>query len=381
MTAIATVAVATGSSPHGGGSGAGGGVGSRSTLQRDVDRVRDAGAIGVLAEVRDVDGRRVSARSGVAELGTSRPIPTDAHVRIGSATKAFVAVVVLQLVGEGRLRLDDTVERWLPGVVAGNGNDGSRITVRQLLQHTSGLPQVFDLPGGESAADFRRYRLDSHSPEYIVRLAMAHPPVAEPGTTWVYSNTNYVLAGMLVRAVTGKTWDHETMRRITVPLGLDDTMVPRENPLLPHPHSHTYRQFAPGEPWTDTTIVNMEDSGAEGSIVSTTRDLGEFLRALVTGGLLAPAELAEMQRTVPVPEFAEFGMRYGLGLMWFDLGCGGGYWTHWGDTLGASTRGGITADGRRSVVVSVSGNGDHLGLPLERLALHPLVDNALCRGR
>ncbi|HSA50063.1 MAG TPA: serine hydrolase domain-containing protein [Yinghuangia sp.] len=353
--------------------------GPGSVLQRDADAVTAAGAVGVLAELR-ADERRWTARSGVAELDTGQPVPPDASLRIGSATKAFTAVVVLQLADEGRIALEDTVERWLPGVVTGNGNDGSRITVRQLLQHTSGLPQVFDLPGGESAAEFLRHRYDSHTPEHILRLAMNHPPSTAPGTRWEYSNTNYVLLGMIVERVTGKSWAYEVMRRILVPMSLQDTMVPGDNPFLPRPRLHTYRQFAPGESWLDTTDLNVKDMDAEGSIVSTTADLGRFWTALMRGELLSPRMTAEMQRTVPVdvPGYESFGIRWGLGLTWVNLTCGGGYWTHWGNVLGASTRGGVTPDGRRSVVVAVTGNADHTIAETDTGLVLPMVDRALC---
>lgn len=348
-------------------------------LQRDADALRRAGAVGVIAALR-VDDQRRTARSGIAELGTTRPVPGDGSIRIGSATKTFTATVVLQLADEGRISLDDTVEHWLPGVVTGNGNDGRRISVRQLLQHTSGLPQVFDLPGGDSAEDFARHRYEAHTPEHIVRLAMNHPPSSAPGTRWEYANTNYVLLGMIIERVTGKTWDHEVMRRILVPLSLRDTSVPGDNPFLPRPHMHTYRQFAPGQPWFDTTDVNPRDMGPEGSIVSTPADLARFWTALARGELLSPRMADEMRRTVPadIPGYEAFGVRWGLGLTWVDLSCGGGYWTHWGDVLGASTRGGFTADGRRTAVVHWTGNGDHLTPDMDvRLAL-PMVDRALC---
>ncbi|MFC5666008.1 serine hydrolase domain-containing protein [Kitasatospora misakiensis] len=354
-------------------------VDTPSYLRRDAEAVQRVGAVGVLAELRDGE-RHVRARAGEAELGSGRPVAWRSSIRVGSATKAFTATVVLQLVGEGRLSLDDTVERWLPGLVAGNGNDGRAITVRHLLQHTSGLPTVSDLPGWESAEQFEKHRYDAHDPRYVVKLAMRHPPSSAPGTRWEYSNTNYTLAGLVVEAVTGRSWDHEVTSRVIVPLELTGTFVPGHRPHLPLPHLNTYYQFAEGEPWFDTTVLNMKDADAEGSIVSTTEDLGRFHAALIGGRLLGRAELAEMTTTVPVPEFTRWGMRYGLGLMWFDLSCGGGYWTHWGDTLGASTRGGITPDGQRGIVVSTSGNGDHLKLPMEDEALHPLVDHALCRG-
>ncbi|MER6526348.1 serine hydrolase domain-containing protein [Streptomyces sp. NPDC001508] len=110
----------------------------QSLLQRDVDAVHRTGAVGALARVQSADGH-AEARAGTADLETGQPMPWNAYYRIGSITKTFTATVALQLVGEGKLKLDDTVEHWLPGVVHGNGNDGSKITVKNLLRQTSGL--------------------------------------------------------------------------------------------------------------------------------------------------------------------------------------------------------------------------------------------------
>ena len=144
-----------------------------------------------------------TVRSGVGDLGTGQPPPADGYVRIGSNTKTFVATVLLQLVGEGRLSLADTVDKWLPGVVRGHGNDGRRITLRQLLQHTSGLPDyVNDVVPDPSAAGYRHHRWTVHTSEQRVAFAMKHPRSFDPGARWEYSNTNYVVAGMVIKAAT-----------------------------------------------------------------------------------------------------------------------------------------------------------------------------------
>ncbi|GDY59992.1 hypothetical protein SVIO_106150 [Streptomyces violaceusniger] len=133
-------------------------------LQQRVDAIHDTGAVGVFAEVTS-PRTRDSARAGAAERGTGRPMPHNGRFRIGSATKTFTATVVLQLVGEGRMSLEDTVEQWLPGVVRGNGNDGSRITVRQLLQHTSGIRDVLpQIPALNSADGYRAERFRTYTP-------------------------------------------------------------------------------------------------------------------------------------------------------------------------------------------------------------------------
>lgn len=176
-----------------------------SALRRDLAAIRATGVTGVLAEVREGRHRMVAA-AGLADGTTRRPVEPGGYFRMGSTTKTFVAVVLLQLVAEGRLSLDDSFERWLPGVVSGNGNDGRAITVRQLLQHTSGtsgyIRGLGDLIGSPEA--YRRHRFEGVTPEWLVAIAMAHPPQFAPGTGWGYSNTDYILAGMINRRVTGR---------------------------------------------------------------------------------------------------------------------------------------------------------------------------------
>src|SRR3954470_4564104 len=131
-------------------------------LRRDADAIRDLGVVGVSVRVSTVDGRGDRAVvSGVADRVSGRPMPADGYERIASVRKTFTATVMLQLVAEGRVRLEDTVERWLPGVVAGNGNDGSRITVRDLLRNTSGVRD--DLPGYTTEAEYYAQRFDVHT--------------------------------------------------------------------------------------------------------------------------------------------------------------------------------------------------------------------------
>ncbi|MFI9554811.1 serine hydrolase domain-containing protein [Nonomuraea endophytica] len=346
------------------------------SLQRDLEAVRDMGVIGAVAEVHD-GTRHLSARTGVADRATRRPVPLRPQIRIASATKAFTAAVVLQLTGEGRLRLDDSVSRWLPRLDA-------RITVRHLLQQTSGLsnPADADNPGSASEEGYLRHRLDTVPPHQVVERALKQPLMFAPGTGWNYANVNSVIAGMIIERVTGQSWERQVTDRVIVPLGLTSTYAPGPGPYLAGPHLTGYRQFAEGGRLVDTTVANQSADRAAGDLISTPADLARFFTALVGGKLLRPAQLAEMRKTVPVSPFYQKllpGMRYGLGLIWFPLTCGNGYWTHWGDALGYSTRGGVTPDGRRVVIVHTNTNGDALQARFHQ-KLHPLVDHALCRG-
>ncbi|WJD96399.1 serine hydrolase domain-containing protein [Streptomyces antimycoticus] len=360
-------------------------------LRREVARtLEDAGFIGLTVEVRD-GHRRIHARAGEAELNTGRPVPFGAHYRAASVTKSFVATVVLQLVAEGRLSLSDPVDKWLPGVVSGNGNDGRRITVRNLLQHTSGIHNYdYSDDTGDSAADFDRTRFDHVSPEQVVAGAMKHrpdfppAPADDPEPDWNYSNPGYVLAGMIIQKVTGRAWPEEVRDRIVRPLGLTGTYEPGDDPRLKAPYAHTYQRFPGSGTWTDTTLRNVSWGGAAGSLISTDRDLDRFFTALLGGRLLPPAQLAEMRRTVPVGPNFEVAFphaQYGLGMMRQPLSCGGYRWGHGGDLEGATVRTGFTEGGRRSVTISSSGKtDDDEQLLRAEAALQSLTDRVLCDG-
>jgi D-alanyl-D-alanine carboxypeptidase len=350
-------------------------------LRRDADAITALGVTGVQARLVTPDGRNLTATSGVADLTTRRPVPRNGYFRIASVTKAFVATVILQLAGDGRISLDDTVEQWLPGVVSGNGNDGRTITIRQLLQHTSGIHD--DYPDYTSAEDFYQHRYDTYTSEQIVARAMRHHPDFQPGKDWSYCNTGYTLLGMVIQRITGHPWHEEVQARIARPLGLDHTFLPGTSPTLPQPHAETYQRFTPGGPLVDVTEqVSLVNNG-EAGLVSTTADLNLFFRALLGGRLLPPAQLAQMKRAIPISkEFEPLmpGARDGLGLFSRPLSCGGTYWGHEGGDSGWISAVGVTADGRRSVTVSLSGtlaeSADHV-LRVEQ-AESKLVDDALC---
>jgi D-alanyl-D-alanine carboxypeptidase len=363
------------------------------TLQRHADALLAQGAPGVLVEV-DTPRGDVRVRSGYGDVDRRTPVPWQAKFRIGSYTKTFVAATVLQLVGEGRLSLEDTVDEWLPGVVAGNGNDGSKVTVRNLLQHTGGLHNyVGKMPELFLEEEFPNVRYRTYQPEQLVALAMREKPDFAPDEQWRYSNTGYILAGMVIERVTGNTWQHEVRTRIVQPLGLRDTTLPGTSPFLPRPHATAYERFPekgleadPNDPRygraLDVTQYNPSWGGAAGDMISTTEDGNKFLKALFGGKVLRPAQLAEMTKTVRAPDLDGGwpGAEYGLGIMFIPSSCGG-YWSHGGDIPGFRTRNGVTPDGKRSVVVSI--NTDSMvpepGAPKPvREVTADLVEHALC---
>ena len=334
-----------------------------SELRRDVEALRATGVTGVLV--------RLESRAGPQVVRSGRGVPEDPFLRIGSTTKTFAAVVVLQLVGEGRLTLDDPVEKWLPGAVAGR-----RISVRQLLQHTSGLYDYSsDLIGNYATPEsYWRERDRPYPPEQLVRIAMSHP---QGDTTWSYSNTNYVLAGLLIEAVTGRSWAREVEARITGPLGLRHTRTGFVRDL-PTPHATNFMQFTPGGPLVDTTIaIRGLDSGADGSMISTASDLNRFLAALAAGRLLRPAQQAQMRTLVAMPD-SPAGAGYGLGIFRVPLSCGGGYWGHGGTGFGYQVEPAFTDDGRRLTVSIFTNTGDPELAATRQNLLKDLIDHAFC---
>jgi D-alanyl-D-alanine carboxypeptidase len=356
-------------------------------LQQDADALLKYGAPGVLVEL-DTPRGDLRVRSGYGNVEAGTPIPWDAKFRIASFTKTFVATTLLQLVGEGKLSLDDTIDRWLPGLVRGNGNDGRKITVRQVLQQTSGLPDHLEAtPELFTEEGFQRLRYRTVTPEQAIARAMTMPSAFPPGTQWAYSNTNYVLAGMVIEKVTGHAWQREVKQRIIEPLHLTHTYTLGTRRTIPAPHATGYERFplpdgsGYGDP-VDATELNPSFGGAAGEIISTTDDSNRFLKALLGGRLLRPAELAAMKTTVPATAFDGHwpGARYGLGLIYMPNDCGG-LWFHGGDIMGFQTRNGVTPDGSRSVVVSL--NTDSL-VPAEGVTepptdvTIPLINHALC---
>ena len=256
------------------------------------------------------------------------------HFRAGSITKTFIATVVLQLADEHRLSLSDSVDAHLPGLVRGAGNDGRRLTLRALLTHTSGLHDFTADTGGTVPV----------TPLQAVRIALTHPP-ADRGR-FAYSNTNYVLLGMVVHQVTGHSYAAEAERRIITPLRLKDTSFPGARSSLPSPHGRAYT--ADG---SDVTDLDPRVAGAAGELVTTLDDLDRFYAALLGGELLPPSGLREMLNTRTAHG------SYGMGLFPVKLPCGTTVWGHNGRISGSYVRTAATVDGRRVLTFRVNTDG------------------------
>jgi len=335
-------------------------------LQAALERAVAAGAPGIVAQVQDGGGHWFGS-AGLSYTATGRRRAPDERFRIGSTTKAFTATVVLQLAAEHILGLDDTVEKWLPGVVQGHGNDGRRITIRQLLDHTSGIFAYTNDPAffaqGVGAAWFQ-HRFDHHSPQELVRIAMSHPPYFAPGQRFAYSNTDYVLAAMIVERATGCSFATELDRRIIRPLGLTGTSLPGDRADVPDPHPVHYSTLFSSDPHpvvVDATEMNQSFAGAAGGVISTTRDLTRFFTALLGGHLLPRREQAQLMTTVSTDGAGWIpNTRYGLGVFSQTLSCGVTVWGHGGATYGSWSYVMGSRDGRHLLTAQV--NGDWSGL-------------------
>ncbi|MEU0794145.1 serine hydrolase domain-containing protein [Amycolatopsis sp. NPDC005961] len=337
------------------GTAAAGGGPDRHRIVRALDLMTTTGAAGAQVRIA-ADGREFTARSGVAQLGSPQGVPVNGRFRIASVTKTFTATVVLQLAGERRLTLDDPVSRHLPGLLP----DGDRITVRMLLQHSSGLRNYSDDLTGDPAELQRHW-----DPRDLVAMATAHPLNFPPGTASKYSNTDYIVAGLLVEHLTGRHWATAVRDRVLRPLGLHDTTLPGDRTTIPGPHAHGY---APRDgALVDVTAMNPSVGWAAGEIISTTADLDTFTEALFGGRLLAPAQLTDMTTVSPVGA-------YGLGLSTNVLPCGVRVWGHTGDVPGYDTLLAATPDGRTRLQLSLTTATRQV--PLQ--GYRELVDEVFC---
>jgi D-alanyl-D-alanine carboxypeptidase len=344
-------------------------------LQRDLDALVAGGAPGAILLVRGQHGtERLTA--GVAEIATGRLMHPGDRYRIASLAKSFTSAVVLQLVAERKLRLSDTVERWLPGLVP----NGQNITIRQLLSHTSGIfdyerdPRVIEpyLNG-----DLGHY----WSPLELVAIAISHEPLYPPGETTqsTYSNTNYALAGLIVKAATGKPIEVQMRRRIFEPLDLDATTYPLSETTIEGRHAHGYLLLGP-PPLIDVTGFSPSIAGAGGALVSTVGDVAHFYRALFKGRVLTHGLLRAMKTTIPSgSDPGAPPARYGLGLEEYATSCGVA-WGHSGAFPGYWTYAFTSAHGKRQAVLMV--NIDPGAIPAAtRERFYNLLDSAYCSTR
>ena len=331
-------------------------------LSTAIDKVHGAGMPGVFAEVRDGDQVwRIAA--GVADISTGRPITPEMRHRVGSITKTFTAAAVLQQVESGQIGLDAPVGHYLPRLVP--GERGHTITVRMLINHTSGLAEYLpyaypSLKAFPRLADTTPKSLDDHRftrfhRTELIELGVRAPAVGTPGgTPGIYSNTNYQILCRLLEHVTGTTAEKCITQNVIERAGLRDTELP-DGPHVSGPHSQMYEAwFGMIDPPRDYSVYDMSWVGPAASLISTVADLNRFYGLLLAGEIVKRSSLAEMQRTVPVISQEGKKITYGLGLHKMEVPGHGTFWGHDGTVWGAGAMSMIRADGKRQMSVAVN---------------------------
>lgn len=331
-------------------------------LNAAIEDVHRAGMPGLFAEVRDGDQVWRGA-AGVADVATGRPITADMRHRVGSITKTFTAVAVLQQVESGQVGLDMPIGRYLPRLVPGERGDA--ITIRMLINHTSGLAEYLpdaypSLKAFPALASTRPQSLDDNrftrfDPGELIEIGVTAPAVGTPGgTPGVYSNTNYLLLGELLQQVTGTTAEKYITQNVIEPAGLRDTELPAE-PYVNGPHSQIYEAwFGMIDPPRDYSVYDMSWVGPAAALISTVADLNRFFGMLLAGEIVNQSSLAQMQRTIPVISQEGKTIDYGLGLHPMEAAGQGTFWGHGGTVWGAGALAMAHVDGQRQMSIAVN---------------------------
>lgn len=337
------------------------------SVQADLDSAVGSGAVGAIATLTEGDSETVLT-SGVADIGARSPIPADRpqHVRVGSVTKTFTAAIVLQLAAEHAVDLDRPIATYLPDLFTGTAVNGQAVTVRQILGHRSGLPELTGSPGESeysAAHDGRTF-----DPDQVIAQALRNPPQFAPGARFEYTNTNYLVAGRLIEVVTGHRYSDELRDRITAPLNLSDTYLPAAGDTdLREPHPIGYRTID-GE-ITDVTHIEPSLPWSAGALVSTGADLNRFYTALSAGQVVPQPQLRQMLDGVDMGNGD--GMFYGLGLGYTELPCGTQFIGHNGGIFGFTALTGATSAGR---AVTLSYTGTPADIDSRSRLTHALCD-------
>jgi D-alanyl-D-alanine carboxypeptidase len=260
---------------------------------------------------------------GYANLRTKAPFRLPDRFRIGSNTKTFVVTVLLQLADEGRLRLDDPISKFNLGVKVPNGQN---ITIRELCEMRSGLFEAYNTP------QFNKMKITPYThftPQQLIRWAVAQKPLFAPGTRWYYSNTNYLLLGLVIEAVTHDTVGNQIRKRLIDPMNLTGTTFP-DDPNMPAPYAHGYSLDATGN-WEDVSVsLPASLSWAAGEMISTVPDMTRWVKSYVLGTKNSKA--MQRQRLRCLPTGMGKGLDFGLG-----IGCSGGWYGYTGGIPGYHT--------------------------------------------
>ena len=268
--------------------------------------------------------------SGVSDLANDTPLEPGDRFEAGSITKTFVATTLLQLVEEEQLSLDDPLTDWLPTAMTDLVPNAGDITIEQILGHTSGVADYLDSLTAQASSNPTVF-LQEWQPEQLIEFIDGVEPLFAPGSSWEYSNTNYILAGSVIEAVTGNSYGQEIRDRILDPLDLDNTFVFGEEEI-PDDYINGYWDFNGDGNLDNLRITNLSWTGSAGSIISNTEDLADFFDALLVDQMLLQEDiLDEMLDTIPVnsPNYDSYGLGIGT------LESRNRFWyVHRGQTLG-----------------------------------------------
>jgi D-alanyl-D-alanine carboxypeptidase len=289
-------------------------------LSSTLDSARNAAGIPGLVIAVNQRTQRDFLALGQADVAGGRPMQARDHFAVGSITKMFTAVIVLQLAAEGKLKLDDPLSLYQPDFP-----NAANITLRQLLNHSSGIHDYLELKLPLELIPL--VAMERFTPQEVVHFAAQLDPYFPPGQGFHYSNTNFFILGLVIEQVTGQSYYHELRRRIIEPLGLQQTFFAGVDEL-PTDMAHGYA-LVNGEPRDRSYWENASLAWAAGGIVSNADDLCTFIEALATGKLIGEPWLGEMKTGVKT----NGSDRYGLGLQIFEVP-GGTAFGHSGETLG-----------------------------------------------
>ncbi|MFD7506153.1 serine hydrolase domain-containing protein [Streptomyces sp. NPDC059850] len=351
----------------------------------------DTGSLGVIVRVDRGSGKPVEIARQAEWTKADHRLGVNDRFRMASNTKTVVATLILQLVAEGEVELADPVETWLPGAVGG----GRDITVKMLLNHTSGLGDYLLTP--EFLPTLTGQKPRAWRPGELLAITPPQEPPSAPGEKYAYSNANYAALGLILEKATGESLTRLIEQRITGPLEMNDSFLASDagfgagktHATGYEPGSERLRRIlapavelpegtgfaGPERPYdnVDTTDLDPSWAWAAGGMVSTARDWQRFQTALMSGKLLPKAQLEQMRTMVTAPEE---GGGYGLGLMKVDSPCGT-VWGHTGGEPGYASEVYTDTSGRRSVAVLTTTN---FGSKEAKAATanKALVDTAVC---
>ncbi|MGM9468225.1 serine hydrolase domain-containing protein [Streptomyces murinus] len=325
-------------------------------------------ATDALVRVGGTDGSWKGS-AGVHDLVSGREADPDGRFRAGSITKVVTAATVLRLAADGRMDVNRPVQHYLPGLL---GKSFEPISVRQLLNHTSGI-QAGDGWGDDFGSQYA-HRFDTVTPAQVVASAVAKGPEFRPGERQDYLNINYTILGMLIEKVTGHSYAEEATRLVLRPAGMRDTYFPGADPHIRGPHNHGYQKVERPDGTTefvDVTDWNQASIRAAGDMISTTADLERLVTALFSGRIVPEPQLGDMFR---VPKVREGEASYSAGLQRFEYE-GTEYWVKSGARYGYSNGIAATRDLRRTLAFSVGATdakGDGMNPAAQRIVFTAL---------